>query len=98
MRTGTRSITEDKAIGVSSLAWRVADRIRRGNPIPCVATLVGVASEWQRNIPQCGRLLLEVDLNRRRKSLCIRELRLSASMYYAEEWGTIERGLLYDRI
>ena len=89
-------LTEDKATGelVSSLAGHVTDRIRRGNPIPRVDTLAGVASEWRRNIPQRGRLLLEVDPNRRRKSLCIRELRLSASTYYAEEWETIERGLV----
>ena len=79
---------------ISALATRLTDRIRRGNPIPRVDTLVGIASEWQRNMPQRGRLLLEIDLNRRGKSLAIREMRVGASVFQSEEWDTAECGLM----
>jgi len=87
---------EDQAAGelIRALGARVKARLRRGNAIPRVDTIVGVADEWQRNLPQRGRLLLEVDLNKRRKALTIRELRLTGSVFQPLAWASAERGLI----
>jgi hypothetical protein len=84
---------EDKATGelITALAARLTSRIRRGNPIPRADMLSGIAHEWRQRVPSRSRLALEISLGR--KSLAIREMRVTASEYRPEEWNTTERGL-----
>lgn len=85
--------TEDKATG--EMNRTLTDRIRaRRKAIPRRETLTGVADEWQRNMPPRSRLAIEIDLNARKKSLIIRELRVTTSVYRPDEWDIAERGLI----
>ena len=54
--------------------------------------LSGIAHEWRQRVPSRSRLALEIGLGR--KSLAIREMRVTASEYRPEEWDTTECGLL----
>jgi len=80
----------------AGLAGRIVAGLKRGRPIPRVSTLVGIADQWRRHLPARARLALEIDLDRRRKSLRIREMRVTASVYRAAGWDTMEQGLIVD--
>lgn len=91
----TAIAAEDQAVGemVTQLDGTIRDRVQRGNPIPRRDVLAGVARDWQRRLPQRGRLALEIDLAKRGKSLSVREMRLSSSEYLDSTWRETERGL-----
>ena len=79
---------------MTTLAKRVTTRIRSGNVIPRADTLTGIAHEWRQRMPPRSRLALEIDLDARRKSLRICEMRATASSYRGDGWETVERGLI----
>jgi hypothetical protein len=84
---------EDRVVG--ELTGELTDRIRaRKKPIPRRETLTGVADEWRRRMPPRGQLAIEIDLNARRKSLRIREMRATTSVYRPEEWDVAEKGMI----
>jgi hypothetical protein len=91
---------EDKPAGemMAAMLERLKARIARGNKIPRVDTLVGIAREWQRNIPVRGRLAIEVNLDKRKKSLRIREMRLTTGEYQPPAWDVAERGLIIELV
>jgi hypothetical protein len=80
---------------VVELSRRITARIKlRHHVIPRADTLIGVADAWRRQMPQHARLALQVDLNARRKTLRIEEMRLSASQYQDQSWGSSEVGVM----
>jgi hypothetical protein len=87
---------EDRATGelTRALSERLLSRYRRGNHVPRRDVLCGVADEWRRTLPPRSRLAIEVDLNARRKSLAIKEMRVTTSRYQPETWATAEKGLI----
>jgi hypothetical protein len=72
--------------GMGRLTAEVRARIRRGNPIPRADALAGLAHGWRNRLPPLSRLDLEIDLNPRRKTIAIRELRLTSSAYRDTGW------------
>jgi hypothetical protein len=79
---------------VAELSDRIIARIKRHHRIPRADTLSRVADAWCRQMPQHSRLALQVDLNRRGKTLRINEMRLSASEYQDVSWETNEKGVI----
>jgi hypothetical protein len=78
---------------VTELAGRAMARFKR-NSIPRLDMITGIASEWRDRMPQFSRLRLQADLDRRRKSLRIFELRLTCSEYQDPSWDHSERGVI----
>jgi hypothetical protein len=86
---------EDEPTGrlVTTLAQRLKVRIKeRRDAVPRPEDLRGVAFTWERHMPPRSRLDLAINLQR--KSLEIREVRLSSSVYRAAAWGEHEAGLV----
>ena len=91
--------SEDQSSGemMQSFVDRVMARYHRSK-IPRVDTLVGIARAWQHDVPARGRLAIETALDKRKKTLVVHELRLTASIYQPQHWGVAERGLIVDGI
>ena len=86
--------------GMGRLTEDVRSRIRRGNPVPRAVALSGLAHGWRHKLPPLSRLGLEIDLNARRKTIVIRESRLTSSGYRDQGWDedATEIGLIINLI
>jgi len=94
LRDAIGTEVEPSADVMTELALRITDRIRRGSPIPRADVLAGTAHDWRHRLPERGRLVLEIHLDRRKKSLRIREMRAGPSIYQPQSWDVAEHGVL----
>jgi hypothetical protein len=77
---------------ISTLASPLLDRFRRGQHVPRRDVLANVADAWRRKMQPLSRLAVQIDLDVRRKSLCIYELRLASSEFRDPAWESNELG------